>query len=73
MPAFTTAACHLEPFVRLVTFNTDRDDPPAGYRIDGVPTLILFHGSKELARGSGARSTGQIVGWVRIHLPAGSI
>ncbi|TIP70930.1 MAG: thiol reductase thioredoxin, partial [Mesorhizobium sp.] len=38
--------------------------------IRGIPTMILFHGGQEVARTSGAMTAGQIVRWVRDHLPA---
>jgi thioredoxin 2 len=35
--------------------------------------MILFHGGRELARTSGAMTAGQIVRWVRDHLPMVSV
>lgn len=69
-PAFQAAARQLEPAVLLVKLNSD-DHPALSARlaIRGIPTMILFHGGGEIARTSGAMSAGQIVGWVRGHLP----
>lgn len=69
-PAYEAAARELEPHVRLIKLNSDAEQAIAGrLGIRGIPTLILFHGAKEIARTSGAMSAGQIVGWVRQRLP----
>lgn len=69
-PAYEAAARALEPQVRLIKLNSDAEQAIAGrLGIRGIPTLILFHGAKEIARTSGAMTTGQIVGWVRERLP----
>ena len=35
------------------------------FGIQGIPTMILFHHGKPIARQSGAMPAGQIVQWVR--------
>jgi len=72
-PAYEAAAKTLEPRIRLVKLNSDKV-PAIATRlgIRGIPTMILFHHQDEIARISGAMSTGQIVDWVRGHLPTGS-
>jgi len=73
-PAYEAAARALEPHVRLVKLNSDKEQAIAArLGIRGVPTMILFHRQKEIARTSGAMSTSQIVGWVRGHVPTGTI
>ena len=69
-PAFEAAANELEPHVRLIKLNSDNEQAVAA-RLDirGIPTMILFHGGREIARTSGAMTTGQIVRWVRDRLP----
>jgi thioredoxin 2 len=69
-PQFDAAATTLEPRVRLAKVNTEAD-PALGTRfgIRGIPTLVLFHRGRELARQSGAMSSVQIVAWVRARLP----
>jgi len=65
-PAFKEAAVLLEPHVRLAKVNTDVEQTlGAQYRIRSIPTLILFKGSRELARQAGAMTTQDIVGWTR--------
>lgn len=69
-PAYEAAANELEPHVRLIKLNSDNEQAIASrLGIRGIPTMILFHGGRELARTSGAMTAGQIVRWVRDHLP----
>ena len=68
-PAFEKAANHLEPFVRLAKVDTEVcPDIAAQYKINGLPTLILFRGNKEIVRQSGALTVEQIVTWVRTKI-----
>ncbi|TIN41764.1 MAG: thioredoxin TrxC [Mesorhizobium sp.] len=70
-PAYEAAANELEPHVRLIKLNSDNEQAVAArLGIRGIPTMILFHGGQEVARTSGAMTAGQIVRWVRDHLPA---
>lgn len=72
-PAFETAARELEPYLRLVKLNSDVEQSAAAkLEVRGIPTIILFHGGREIARTSGAMTAGQIVQWVRARLPAAS-
>lgn len=50
----------------VVKVNTDVD-PAVGarHRIQGIPTMALFRGGRELARTSGARPAAQIQGFIR--------
>jgi thioredoxin 2 len=69
-PAFQAAARDLEPGMRLVKLNSDEEQALAGrLGIRGIPTMILYHDGKELARTSGAMSASQIVAWARERLP----
>ena len=69
-PAYEAAATELEPHVRLIKLNSDNEQTVAArLGIRGIPTMILFHGGREVARTSGAMTAGQIVRWVRDHLP----
>lgn len=69
-PAYEAAAQELEPRVRLIKLNSDAEQSAAArLGIRGIPTLILFHGTKEIGRTSGAMNTRQIVRWVRERLP----
>lgn len=69
-PAYEAAARELEPHVRLLKLNSDNEQAVAArLGIRGIPTMILFHGGREIARTSGAMAAGQIVRWVRDNLP----
>ncbi|UVC17931.1 thioredoxin TrxC [Mesorhizobium onobrychidis] len=69
-PAYEAAANELEPHVRLIKLNSDKEQAvSAKFGIRGIPTMILFHGGREIARTSGAMTVGQIVRWVRDRLP----
>ena len=68
-PAFEQAAARLEPQVRLLKLDTDRNpDAAAQYGIRGIPTLILFRGGREIARQSGAMNASSLLAWVQQHL-----
>jgi thioredoxin 2 len=69
-PAYEAAAKALEPNIRLVKLNSDKEQAVAArLGIRGIPTMILFHHQREVARVSGAMSANQIIGWVRGHVP----
>jgi thioredoxin 2 len=69
-PAYQAAANVLEPHVRLIKLNSDSEQAVAArLGVRSIPTMILFHGGSEAARTSGAMTAGQIVRWVRDHLP----
>jgi thioredoxin 2 len=65
-PQFEKAAGELEPQVRLAKVNTDDEQALAGrFGIQGIPTMILFHHGKEIARQSGAMNAAGIESWVQ--------
>jgi thioredoxin 2 len=65
-PQFEKAASTLEPQVRLAKVNTDDEQELAGrFRIQGIPTMILFQHGKEIARQSGAMNAAGIESWVQ--------
>jgi thioredoxin 2 len=69
-PAFARAAGQLEPNLRLGKLNTEAQQAIAArYNIRSIPTMILFHRGRELARTSGALSAEAIVQWARANLP----
>lgn len=69
-PAYEAAANELEPLVRLIKLNSDNEQAVAArLGIRGIPTMILFHGGREIARASGAMTASQIVRWIRDRLP----
>ncbi len=55
----------------VVKVNTDVDPAVgAAHRIQGIPTMAVFRGGREMARTSGARPAAQIEGFVRQALAA---
>jgi thioredoxin 2 len=68
-PAFEKAAVALEPDVRLAKLNTENEQQiGAEFNIRSIPTLVLFHNGKEIARQAGAMMGGQIEQWVKQQL-----
>mgnify|MGYP000043000220 CR=1 FL=1 len=68
-PAFEQAARSLEDTVQFAKLNTDDEQQIAQeHGIRSIPTMILFHGGKEIARHAGAMSAGDIRTWVENHL-----
>jgi thioredoxin 2 len=67
-PAFEQAARQLEPRIRLAKLNTE-DEPmlASQFAIRSIPTLVLFHHDRELARQAGAVGAADIVRWVNAH------
>ncbi|MDI1285826.1 MAG: thioredoxin TrxC [Reyranella sp.] len=65
-PQFEKAAGRLEPAVRLAKVNTDDEQELASrFAIRGIPTMILFHRGREIARQSGVLDAGAIERWTR--------
>jgi thioredoxin 2 len=64
-PAFEAAAPRLEPKVRMAKLDTEAEPALAArYRVESIPTMIMLHKGRELARSSGAMPTEAIVRWV---------
>ena len=64
-PAFETAAARLEPRVRMAKLDTEAEPALAArYRVESIPTMIIFRKGRELARTAGAMPTEAIVRWV---------
>lgn len=65
-PNFAAAAQALEPDVRLLKLNSEAEpQASAELRISGIPALLLFRNSREIARTAGLMSAQQIVAWTR--------
>ena len=65
-PIFEQAATQLEPDVRLI--KVDSDAAPEllqRYGIQSIPTLMLLHHGREIARQSGAVSLPLLLAWAR--------
>jgi len=68
-PAFEAAAREFEPRLRLAKVNTDEEQAlGARFRIQAIPTLILFRGGREVARQSGALMGSQLKQWIDSQL-----
>lgn len=69
-PQFASAAQQL-PRVRFAKVDTEAaPQASARYGIRSIPTVILFHRGREVARQSGALSAADLVRWVRSVTPA---
>ena len=65
-PAFSAATAQLEPALRLAKLNTQVEQGLAQrFGIRSIPTLMIVHKGKEIARQSGAMSTPAIVAWAQ--------
>jgi thioredoxin 2 len=68
-PQFEQAAGQLEPGVRFAKVNTDEEQQLAGrFGIQGIPTMILFHHGREIARQSGLMNAAGIEQWLQQSL-----
>lgn len=69
-PHFEAAAAKAEPRVRLAKVDTDAEQELAGrFGISSIPTLIMFHKGREVARQSGAMMGEQIGRWIDANRP----
>jgi thioredoxin 2 len=65
-PAFSAATAELEPSVRLAKLNTEAEQGLAErYGIRSIPTLMIIHKGREIARQSGAMPTAAIISWTQ--------
>ena len=68
-PVFEGAAKAFEPHLRFAKVNSDNEQSLAArYRIQAIPTMIMFRGGRELARHSGAMPAGALRAWIEQHL-----
>lgn len=65
-PAFKEASQIMSLKVQFLKVNTQEHQAlGAMYGIQSIPTLIVFKGTKEIERISGAMSTGRLVNWTK--------
>lgn len=65
-PAFSAAAAQLQPTLRLAKLNTEVEPALAQrFGIQSIPTLMILHKGREIARQSGAMPTTAIVAWAQ--------
>lgn len=70
-PVFEQAAGELEPHVRLAKVDTEASpDLAARFGVRSIPTLVLVHHGREIARTSGAMPLPALLGWTRQALAA---
>lgn len=68
-PAFAQAAVALQGRVILAKLDTEAHQATAGrFRIQSVPSLIMFRGGREIGRQAGALPAGQIQTWISQRL-----
>ena len=64
-PQFEAAAQQM-PGVRFVKVDSDAAPMASSYyAIRSIPTLLLFHGGREVARQSGVMPASQLLAWIR--------
>jgi len=67
-PAFEEASRTLSLKAQFVKVDTQENQQlGAIYKIQSIPTMVLFKDGKEIARQSGAMSASQIQSWVTSH------
>ena len=70
-PVFERAAAAFEPRARFAKVDSDAEGPLAArFAIRSIPTLVMLHRGKEIARVSGALPAGELHRWLEAHLPA---
>jgi thioredoxin 2 len=68
-PIFESAAKKLEPRLRFAKLDTERNQNVAArWRIQSIPSLLIFKGGKEVARISGALPLSQLVRWIEDNI-----
>ena len=68
-PIFEQAAAELEPEVRLVKVDSDAvPELLQRFSIQSIPTLMLVHHGREIARKPGLTSLPQLLAWTREHV-----
>ena len=67
-PIFEQAATKLEPEFRVVKVDADAvPDLLARYKIESIPTLMLVHHGREIARSVGVMELDALTSWARQH------
>lgn len=69
-PVFEAAAAEFEPRLRLGKLDTEAEPQLASrFSIRAIPTLILLHAGREIARSSGAMNATMLRQWITKHAP----
>jgi len=70
-PTFANAARQFEPDLRFGKVDTDAEQELAArFRIQAIPTMILFRGGREIARHSGTMTPSGLRDWIGKHVTA---
>ncbi|MBN8431423.1 thioredoxin TrxC [Microbulbifer salipaludis] len=70
-PVFSQVAAELATQAMFVKLDTEANQQTASsYQIRSIPTLMLFHRGREVARLSGALPRSQFVQWLQQNLPS---
>lgn len=70
-PVFEQAAKRVEPRARLIKIDTEAaPDLAARFAIRSIPTLLIMHQGKEVARLNGALPPQEFERWLLTNLPA---
>jgi thioredoxin 2 len=68
-PIFEQAATELEPDVRVIKVDSDAAlELLQRFSIQGIPTPMLVHRGREIARKSGLMPLRQLLAWIREHV-----
>jgi len=65
-PTFASAAAELEPAIRLGKLDTEAEQAIAArFAVRSIPSLVLVHKGREVARTAGAMPLAQLLQWAR--------
>jgi thioredoxin 2 len=65
---YQQAAARLEPKVRLAKVNTETEQMLASqFRIQSIPTLVIFKNGREVARQPGAMDLNNLLRWIQTY------
>jgi len=68
-PVFQQAAARLEPRARLAKVNTETEPTLASrFRIQSIPTLVIFKDGQEVARQPGAMDLNNLLRWIQTYI-----
>lgn len=69
-PHFAQVAARMDASARFLKVNTEQEQALAArYAIRSIPTLVILHHGREIARQSGALDAAGLQRWIGAHLP----
>ena len=64
-PVFARVAAEMEPDIRFLKVDTESEPELANrYRIQGIPTLMVFRKGRPIAQRAGAMDSGTLKAWL---------